>query len=213
MLAIPVGALSRCAADLIRGDERWQAMATGMSTVATQSFQVWLRPDEAALGWPDPGAVIAGGSKPFDTYASMSHLLPMEAWPAPGGPQSLGYFCSVLPDAPGGHAAACARVGANAAEYLATRARSHWPGLEADDVVAQYWSANVDPSDRYVQATPASSGVRLAPDDSGYANLVLAGDWTDCGLNAGCIEAAVLSGVQAAGALNEDGDRGLGGWR
>jgi predicted NAD/FAD-dependent oxidoreductase len=64
-----------------------------------------------------------------------------------------------------------------------------------------------------VQATPASSGLRLAPDRSGYENLVLAGDWTDCGLNAGCIEAAVLSGVQAAAALNEEGDRELGGWR
>ena len=212
VLAIPVGALGRCAAELVDNDERWRAMVTTMSTVATQSLQVWLRPDEAALGWPDPGAVVAGGGKPFDTYASMSHLLPMEAWPSPG-PQSLGYFCSVLPDGPGGPAAACARVGANAAEYLATRARSHWPGLGADDVIAQYWTANVDPSDRYVQATPASSALRLSPDRSGYANLVLAGDWTDSGLNAGCIEAAVLSGVQAAAALNEEGHRELGGWR
>jgi len=31
--------------------------------------------------------------------------------------------------------------------------------------------------------------------------VVLAGDWTDCGMNAGCIEAAVMSGLQAANAL------------
>jgi len=31
--------------------------------------------------------------------------------------------------------------------------------------------------------------------------MVLAGDWTDCGLNAGCVEAAVVSGLQAANAL------------
>jgi uncharacterized protein with NAD-binding domain and iron-sulfur cluster len=30
---------------------------------------------------------------------------------------------------------------------------------------------------------------------------VLAGDWTDNGLNAGCIEAAVVSGLQAANAI------------
>jgi uncharacterized protein with NAD-binding domain and iron-sulfur cluster len=41
----------------------------------------------------------------------------------------------------------------------------------------------------------------LRPDESGYDNLVLAGDWTDCGMNAGCIEAAVMSGLQAANAL------------
>jgi uncharacterized protein with NAD-binding domain and iron-sulfur cluster len=41
----------------------------------------------------------------------------------------------------------------------------------------------------------------LRADESGYDNLVLAGDWTDNGLNAGCIEAATLSGLQAANAL------------
>jgi hypothetical protein len=30
---------------------------------------------------------------------------------------------------------------------------------------------------------------------------VLAGDWTDDGLNAGCIEAATISGFQAANAV------------
>ena len=42
---------------------------------------------------------------------------------------------------------------------------------------------------------------RLRADESGYDNLFLAGDWTDSGLNAGCIEAAVLSGLQAANAV------------
>jgi uncharacterized protein with NAD-binding domain and iron-sulfur cluster len=40
----------------------------------------------------------------------------------------------------------------------------------------------------------------LRPDESGYDNLA-AGDWTDSGMNAGCIEAAVLSGLKAANAL------------
>ena len=61
--------------------------------------------------------------------------------------------------------------------------------------------ANVDPSDRYVQSLPGTDRYRLRPDESGYDNLVLAGDWTDCGLNAGCIEAATLSGLQAANAV------------
>jgi uncharacterized protein with NAD-binding domain and iron-sulfur cluster len=65
----------------------------------------------------------------------------------------------------------------------------------------QYWRANVDPSDRYVQSLPGTDHLRLRPDDSGFANMVLAGDWTDNGLNAGCIEAAVLSGLKAANAV------------
>ena len=66
---------------------------------------------------------------------------------------------------------------------------------------AQYCTANVDPSDRYVQSPPGSAIHRLRADEAGYQNLFLAGDWTNCGLNAGCIEAAVLSGLQAANAV------------
>ena len=68
-------------------------------------------------------------------------------------------------------------------------------------LATQHISVNVDPSDRYVQSVPGSDKHRLRPDESGYDNLVLAGDWTDCGLNAGCIEAAVMSGLEAANAL------------
>ena len=45
---------------------------------------------------------------------------------------------------------------------------------------------------------PGTGRLRLRADESGYDNLVLAGDWIDTGLNAGCIESAVMSGIQAA---------------
>ena len=41
----------------------------------------------------------------------------------------------------------------------------------------------------------------MRADGSGYANLFLAGDWINSGLNAGCIEAAVMSGIEAANAV------------
>jgi uncharacterized protein with NAD-binding domain and iron-sulfur cluster len=71
----------------------------------------------------------------------------------------------------------------------------------ASALETQHVSVNIDPSDRYVQSVPGSDKYRLRSDESGYDNLVLAGDWTDCGINAGCIEAAVMSGLQAANAL------------
>jgi hypothetical protein len=75
-------------------------------------------------------------------------------------------------------------------------------GEEGVDALAtQYVRANVDPSDRYVQCVPGSDQFRLRSDESGFDNLFLAGDWTDNGLNAGCIEAATLSGLQAANAI------------
>jgi hypothetical protein len=67
----------------------------------------------------------------------------------------------------------------------------------------QYWKANVDPSDLYVQSLPGTGRFRIAPGSTGFANLAVAGDWTDCGLNAGCLEAATLSGQLAAAAIIE----------
>ena len=52
----------------------------------------------------------------------------------------------------------------------------------------QYWRANVSPSERYVQSVPGSARHRISPLDMTYDNLTVAGDWTDCGLNVGCVE-------------------------
>jgi len=66
---------------------------------------------------------------------------------------------------------------------------------------AQYLRANIDPSERYVLAPPALNKLRLPPGSSGFSNLVLAGDWTKTAINAGCVEAAVMSGMAASRAL------------
>ena len=63
---------------------------------------------------------------------------------------------------------------------------------------SQYWRANVQPTERYVLSTVGSKFCRLRSDDCGFGNLYLAGDWTLNGLNAGSVEAAVMSGIQAA---------------
>jgi uncharacterized protein with NAD-binding domain and iron-sulfur cluster len=66
---------------------------------------------------------------------------------------------------------------------------------------SQFWTANVNPSDRYVQSPPKTTRFRISPLDNTYDNLTVAGDWTACGLNVGCVEAAVMSGRLAAHAL------------
>ena len=66
---------------------------------------------------------------------------------------------------------------------------------------SQYWTANVNPSDRYTLSLPGSSAYRISPLDATYDNLTIAGDWTECGFNAGCVEAAVMSGRLAAHAI------------
>ena len=66
---------------------------------------------------------------------------------------------------------------------------------------SQFWTANVNPSDRYVLALPGTLKHRISPLDNTYDNLTIAGDWTECGFNEGCVEAAFMSGRLAANAI------------
>ncbi len=70
-----------------------------------------------------------------------------------------------------------------------------------DIEIDRYERVNVDPTERYVMSVPGSARFRLRPDQSGFGNLYLAGDWTECTINAGCVEAAVISGMTAARAI------------
>ena len=73
-------------------------------------------------------------------------------------------------------------------------------GIERLD--AQFFRANVIPSERYVLSVAGSSQYRLPAHDRDFANLFLAGDWTDCHMNVGCVEAATMSGLLAAEAIS-----------
>src|SRR5262249_11509273 len=67
---------------------------------------------------------------------------------------------------------------------------------------SQLWLANVNPSHRYTLSLPGSAKYRISPLDNTYDNLVICGDWTDCGHNTGCVEAATMSGRLAAHAVS-----------
>ncbi len=209
VLATSLGAVPHVAADLVATSERWRALVAAVATVPTQAAQLWLTRTEADLGWSHPAATLSGWAKPFDTYASMSHLLPMEDWPAGDAPRGLVYLCSALDESVPG-AASPAAVRRAVGDLVDGRMGDLWPAAAAGgapaDVLhggldAQFVTAVTDPSDRYVQSLPGSGRHRLRVDESGVEGLVLAGDWTRCGLDAGCIEAAVLSGLEAANAV------------
>jgi uncharacterized protein with NAD-binding domain and iron-sulfur cluster len=83
-----------------------------------------------------------------------------------------------------------------------------WDLLDAPDdasdeerLDSQYWRANINPWDRYVLSAPTTLECRMWPHGSGVENLYLAGDWVRSGLNAGCIEAAVIAGRMVARAI------------
>ena len=68
---------------------------------------------------------------------------------------------------------------------------------------AQFWRANIDPTERYVTCMPGTAKFRLGANGSGYTNLFLCGDWIDTGLNVGSVEGAVMGGKLASNAISE----------
>lgn len=68
---------------------------------------------------------------------------------------------------------------------------------------AQFFRANIDPTELYVMSFTGSSAFRLKTDQTAsFGNLYITGDWIDNGFNAGCIEATVMAGLQTARALS-----------
>ncbi|MGA8327799.1 MAG: FAD-dependent oxidoreductase, partial [Mycobacterium sp.] len=224
--AVSVGMLPIVANELIEDRIEWREMTSRVRTVATHAFQLWLGPDEPSLGWHEPAVTISAYLRPFETWASMPQTLWSEDWPEHDQPGTVAYFCGTLnatwPTTESGSGylhryrqhvrdEATAYIDRNLAPFFpnaVTEEGFDWHLLSGVNgerggaaLDTQHVSVNVDPSDRYVQSVPGTERYRLRPDESGYDNLVLAGDWTDSGMNAGCIEAAVMSGLQAANAL------------
>jgi uncharacterized protein with NAD-binding domain and iron-sulfur cluster len=229
VLGASMGSLPYLTEELSAASPRWRRMIGAVKTVGTQAAQFWLTKPQDALGWralvehDDPGVklpdgplqtVITGFAEPLDTWADMSHLLDREDW-GPDGPASIAYFCSPAPDG-----TRLDDFKAATRQWASEDLTQLWPdaaapghgGFQADDLYArsgtvgdpfdaQYYRVNMHGSERYVLSLTGSLYHRLAPDDSGFANLVLAGDWTRCGLNAGCVEAATMSGIAAAVAV------------
>ena len=52
-----------------------------------------------------------------------------------------------------------------------------------------------------MQSVVGSTAYRLKTGESGFSNLYLTGDWIKNGIDSGCMEATVMSGMQAARAI------------
>ncbi|HAT31820.1 MAG TPA: acetoacetate decarboxylase [Janthinobacterium sp.] len=230
IFGISIGALPALCPRLLALSPGLQAAAVKVRTVATQAYQVWLNKDLAQMGWrQSPGGqqpVLCGFTEPYDTWAPMDQLLAREDWPAGAEPKNVSYFCSAFPVAeypPFSDSAFPARCAEQARQgalhQLGREISALWPaagpagafpwqwlidareGSGAARFDSQYWRANVDPSERYVMSVVGSSAHRPGAQDAAFSNLYLAGDWIKTGLNAGCVEAAVMAGMQAARAI------------
>ncbi len=223
VLGIPVGALPPLCAEIAERHEPFQRMLSSARTVRTQAFQLWLTKTTPELGWAyGTDSVVGCYVEPLDTWCDMSHLIPREGWSDADGVHGIAYFCGVLDEREGeDQQAATARAKVNARAFLEGDVGPLWPRavrpssgaidwrLLADHTHArgaarlnsQYWRANVTGSELYVLTPAKLVADRLAADEAGVENLVLAGDWTRNGIDGGCVEAAMTSGMQAARAL------------
>lgn len=215
VLGIPVGALAAIGHDLAALDKGFARMLDSSATVATQALQLWLTAGAPELGLAGKrGSITGNWAKPLDTYSDTSHVIDLERWPAGHELAGVAYFCGVLadrdlrdPDQRVRQRAADDRVRGQAARFVAEHRgplAAHLAGPQGrggGSVDDQYSRANVLGGERYVRTPPGSTVHRLAPDGAAFENLVLAGDWTRTGVDAGSVEAAVISGELAAAAL------------
>lgn len=229
VLGISLGGIPHIGQELLDASAAWRSMVDKVQTVQTLAMQLWINVDLAALGWQQPSPVMDAYAQPFNTWADMSQLIDRESWPSQYALHNIAYFCGPmqggLPSAsdrsfPG---RARAEVQRKALEWLNHSIGLLWPqavhphnpqglnwkvlvdpagGQEEARFQAQFWRANIDPSERYVLSLAGSTRYRLHSGASGFNNLYLTGDWTRTSVSAGCIEATVMSGMLAAHALS-----------
>jgi uncharacterized protein with NAD-binding domain and iron-sulfur cluster len=226
ILGIPVGAHRMICPKLIERRPEWGQMVDALRTIQTAALQLWWTRPMSRLGVTGPMATGTGYGQPLESWSDMSHVLPLEQWPPDQQPKTVVYFCGPMPTPDRTPAGPDPKFGADqkaAARQIALRWSEAYlphlyPGAMSGDTIdwsllavtdnssgparfdAQYIRANYTPSERYVLDLPGTSRHRLDADASGFANLLLAGDWVFTGLG-GAVESAFIGGMQAAQAL------------
>lgn len=201
---LPVGTIS----GVVRNPpEAWATCAREVRTVATAALQVWLDvPVTRYAPWATPDVTLGGYTEPFDTWADMKVLSgERSADPERHNPRSVAYFTNVAPGAQGDPTPSQHERDRWIDDFLDHGLTGLWPEFDRNSMVIEHYPRfNYDPSSRYTLSLPGSLSARLSPSNDQIVNLRAVGDWTRNGINGGCIEAAVISGMIAARDLRPD---------
>jgi uncharacterized protein with NAD-binding domain and iron-sulfur cluster len=200
IFGISLGSIPYLCEELLAADSNWQAMVDNVRTTRTMAFQAWINKDLKELGWDDKSPVMDAYVEPMDTWADMSQLIAREDYPQSADIKNISYFCGPMegdippPSQTDTPENALKTVVNISRSWLIYQSKVWWPRFDENCVIDIFHRANIDPSERYVLSIKGSTRYRLMGYQSGFSNLYLAGDWTLNGLNAGCVEAATISG-------------------
>ncbi len=231
LLGIALGALPYISKELVDSSKSWANMLGKIVTTPSQSSQIWLYPDDSGMGWPywrgglafNPGTYV----EPLDAWSDMSQLINRESWSDENSPNAiiyiLGSMMKVILAPFSDHDFPTRQneeLRKRLEKYLNKDAGYLWPltqkegnnGFNWDLIVGDsqdkinnekgiYVTVNIDPTAWYVLAEAGTSKYRLSADGTDFKNLIITGDWTRNGMDAGCIESAVMSGMQASRAI------------
>ncbi len=230
ILALPTDTFTTYCSKLLARSEAWRSMVANLPAVETQSIRLWFGPSLAELGWPMGPPILSAYTKPFSTWEDNGHLVDVETWPPDQRPQAMATVFGAMPApavAPSYEDVAypCEqqeKADRHAMKFMKYDIGPLWPGgaslpdplgvewsklmdlqngIGVERMKAQYVRANCGPLERYTMARAGTVQYRLAADQSGFANMVLAGDWIQNHFLIGSVEGAIMGGLQASRAI------------
>lgn len=215
VVAISHALLPEVAQELCEASPSWKAMVK-MESVATQSWQLWFRRRRDELNMEPEPEIFGGFEQPWSSIVDFSHVLKFECWKMPERPHYLVYSSATLPS---GEAGDPNSVKQRTNALLEKDGAVLWPGAYpsgdfdwstlyaeyADNTARldqQYFRGNTDKASLYVTAGPNTRHLRINANQTGFENLIVAGEWAETGVNISSIEATVISGMRAARAIS-----------
>lgn len=221
------GELGMCDA-LIANSGAFSDFVNKIDIVPTQSLQIWSDKTLAELGWTSGKPATVSGPEYLNIWADMSQVIEFEAWPRGSKPKSLHYLCGTLATEQYKQPSTNTRVPEAVREqvrqeqidWLNAYAYANWPNAWDDEhrfhfnvltdpsnqtganrFKAQYYRANISPTECCVLSRAGTTQYRLHPFETGFDNLIVAGEATRHGFNTTAIEGAVMSGMAASWAI------------
>ena len=202
-----IGTLRETTVALGEANPAWKAMIESAGTTPTIAAQIWREEPAAQFHGVARDGLMTGFRGPHDTWGDMSFLTRLEQTGDDGRrPASLSYLCGPIP--PGIGADRVGRPERETQAWLTSFAAQIFPGLDdgqggyrLQGEIERYTRINDDPIDLYVRSPSGSIDSRLRPDNSGFRNLMLVGDWTRNNFDCGAVETAVLSAKLCARAI------------